>query len=121
MICLNLKSRRLGLFLFLGGNRMEKAWGFVQQYMKQVQGVVTREADIAWESVTLYQDELDNHMVPVEVIKSFSDPLTIMSASFADQEGNNWLFGIVIDELVWRYAFCLKNDQLVDRNIPIPK
>jgi hypothetical protein len=72
-----------------------------------------------WEAITFHHEELDNQVVPVEDIQGLPNPLIILSSSYEDENGDQWLFGLVTDEQSgrWLHAWTVKNGKIFDRDI----
>jgi hypothetical protein len=113
-----------GYFLILKrkeNREMNTSINLFSKYVEKVHGIVINDKQVPVESVCLYLDELDEEMVPLEDLREMPEPLTILLMSYEDQRGNDWLFSVVVEEAVYKlkYAFCLKNGQLVDKSIPL--
>lgn len=98
---------------------MESATKFFSRHMQDVHGISIDERKLFWESVTFCREELDEQVVPVVDLQGFPDPLTIVTAISVDGNGNEWLFGVTIDERTGNleYGWTVKNGQIVDRKL----
>jgi hypothetical protein len=84
------------------------AW-FVEILKKEFDVEVNVSMD-GEEAVQLYKDELDPDVFP-ELEKLEADPLTIRTYSYKDHEENEWIAGVILDQLSqkWVYIVILKN------------
>lgn len=92
-----------------------------KQYMMKAHDIEIDENVIVWEAVTFYHEELDEQLVPVTELNGFPDPLTICCAEYDDENGDQWLFGIAIEDQSekWLLGWVVKNGEILHRNIPL--
>lgn len=92
------------------------------QYMKKKHGIDVdyKSAEIGGESVTLHHEEIDEDLLPEGKLDSLPDPLLFLIIGH-DEEEQEWIFGLIVDDeesSKWYSAYCLKDGDIVDTNIP---
>jgi len=99
---------------------MNIATSLIRRYMKQHFRIQIDESQLVWEAVTLFKEEMDEQMVPVVELTGFSDPLTICCSNYEDTQGNDWLFGLAIEEMSgkWLHGWIVRNGEIVVRDVP---
>lgn len=101
---------------------MEAAKKLVVNHLEKVHGVEVNQAEIVSEAVTLFQDEIDPEFFPIEYLNELPDPLLFVTMVYVDQQEQEWIFCLATKEddvHKWLHAVCLKNRELVDRNVPL--
>lgn len=101
---------------------MEGATLLFVKYMKDKQKIIVDKPELIWEGITLYHEEIDPNLFPVEDIKTLPDPLLLLTTSYVDKEEQEWIFCIaaeVDNAYRWLYALCLKNGELIDKHISL--
>lgn len=91
-------------------------------YMKREHEVEVNVADVFWESVTLYHDEIDENLFPVKELIGLPDPLLISTTDFLDEHEHEWIFCIVTENdnaHNWLHAVCIKEGVLINDNVPL--
>lgn len=99
---------------------MERATELFTKYMHKEHQIEIDTSEIVWEAVTMYHGELDYELFPIE--DNLPDPLLFLTASYVDNEEQEWIFCIVADESnsnIWYTAVCLLEGKLLDFNISL--
>lgn len=96
------------------------------QYMKEKHGITVdyKSAELGWESVTLYHEEIDEDLFPKGNLVSLPDPLLFLIVGHDDEEGHEWIFALIVDDenpSKWYSAYCLKDEEIIDTDIPFQK
>lgn len=60
-------------------------------------------AEISYETIQLYNDEIDEAMIPNEVLVTLGDMVTASSILFVDEIGNDYMRIAVQDEETFEY------------------
>ena len=101
---------------------MERATEMFVNYLKRKHDTAIDGAELIWEAITMYQDEIDHELFPIDNLERLPDPLLFLTTSYVDQDEQEWIFCIVTEEENvhrWFYVLCLKNGELVDKEIPL--
>ena len=93
-----------------------------EHYFTHVHGMTVSLDDTVWEALTMYYEELDPMLFPEEVLTHLPDPLLILSAHYDDETGHEWFLFLATDgddTSRWLYGGCMKDRELVSKNIPL--
>lgn len=96
------------------------------QYMKKKHGIDVdyKSAEIGWESVTLYHEEIDNDLLSNKKRENLPNPLLFLITGHIDEEEHEWIFGLIVDDedpSKWYLAYCLKDGEIFDTEIQFEK
>lgn len=71
--------------------------------------------NVSYESYLFYHDDIDDSLIPVEHFNKLPDPLLLQCYQYTDQWGNEWVAGIVIEEITREllYEIWLKNGKAI--------
>ena len=64
----------------------------LQQVLCECLGICVPQEEIAVESVQLYADEMDERLVPTEMLKGLTEPIQAELASYRNEHGVEYLF-----------------------------
>ncbi|RYG71221.1 hypothetical protein EU245_14810 [Lentibacillus lipolyticus] len=100
---------------------MDSATKLFVNHLKKAHGIKVNHEEVVSEAVTLYKEELDHEVFPTEYLKELSDPLLFVTMVYVDQQEQEWIFCLATkdDSHKWLHAVCLKDGELVDRNVPL--
>lgn len=90
--------------------------------LKHEHGVEANSNEITWEGIKMYHEELDLDLFPREILKKLPDPLLLLTASYLDEEEQEWIFCIATEVYFptkWLHALCLKDGELIDVSVPL--
>ncbi|KIL45558.1 hypothetical protein KP77_28500 [Jeotgalibacillus alimentarius] len=95
---------------------MEELDWFIR-VMKETFDLTITEADIGYEGVELFVDEIDQALVPAEYLEDVPDALLFETMLVYDSKGNDWLGAIALhpETKEWLMQVILKNGQSVYR------
>lgn len=68
-----------------------------RKILKEHGDMELEESKITIESTELYQDEIDERLIPIEHLKLLPDPILFDTVLYEDEKGSEWLAGIVIN------------------------
>lgn len=74
---------------------------------------------VSYEAHLLYQDEIDEFIIPQEYLQQLPNPLLTQLYHYVDKQKQEWLLALVIDEIT-RQIICevvLKNGKVISRQI----
>lgn len=97
---------------------MNLATQFFANHLKETFIIEVNTKEIASETITLHQEEVDLDMFPQKDLKHLPDPLILYTATVVDKKGIEWTMGIVLVEknYNWLYITITKNGKLVETN-----
>ncbi|WP_077214804.1 hypothetical protein [Bacillus dakarensis] len=74
---------------------MNAATQLFMNYLGQEHDVEAKPNEIAWEGIKMYHEEIDLDLFPKEILEILPDPLLLLTASYLDEEGQEWMFCIL--------------------------
>ena len=91
---------------------MESIQLFIE-LMKKHCDVPLDERKISVESTELYQDEIDEKLIPTDHLKCLPDPILFETLLYEDEMGMEWLAGIAINPITRKreYIVLILNDK----------
>lgn len=78
----------------------------ISMFQRVLKSELEREvsmAEISYETIQLYKDEIDEAMIPNEVLATLGDMVTASSILFVDATGNEYMRIAVQDEETFAY------------------
>lgn len=101
---------------------MDTATNLFVNYLRQEHEVEANPTEIAWEGIKMEHEEIDLDLLPQEILKTLPDPLLLLTASYLDEEDQEWIFCIATEvyfPIKWLHALCLREGELIDENVPL--
>nr|WP_206762408.1 hypothetical protein [Cytobacillus firmus] len=76
--------------------------------------IVPRD-EISFEAYDFYHEELDDLLIPSEHLEKLPNPLILETLSFVDEQGYEWIAGMVEDEKsrILLYEVWIKNGERI--------
>ncbi|MEW9122020.1 MAG: hypothetical protein AB2421_04855 [Thermotaleaceae bacterium] len=86
------------------------------KFMGQHSDTVIDERKISFESTELYQDEVDEKLIPIKHLKQLPDPIQFDTLLYEDDKGNDWIAGIVVNPATneREYIVLIHNGQPIE-------
>ena len=66
--------------------------------MKKTFNIEVKKEDVGYEAYDFYHEELDDLLIPVEHLEMLPDPMLIVTLSYVDDKGYEWIAGFVLEE-----------------------
>jgi hypothetical protein len=66
--------------------------------MKNTFNTVVLRDEVGYEEYDFYHEELDDLLIPAEHLEKLPNPLTLETLSYVDDQGFEWVAGMVEDE-----------------------
>lgn len=88
----------------------------LQKVLCERLGICVPQEEIAVESVQLYADEMDEKLVPVDVLKNVTAPIDAEMASYRDEIGVDYLLIQLEIDRPKPLEIWLVDDEVVDVN-----
>jgi hypothetical protein len=66
--------------------------------MKNTFNTVVLRDEVGYEAYDFYHEELDDLLIPAEHLEKLPNPLTLETLSYVDDQGFEWVAGMVEDE-----------------------
>lgn len=101
---------------------MNAATQLFLKYLRNEHDIEANPKEIAWEGIKMYHEEIDLNLFPEEILKKLPDPLLLLTASYVDEEDQEWIFCIATEVYFptkWLHALCLKEGEQIDENVPL--
>ncbi|WP_233523000.1 hypothetical protein [Peribacillus saganii] len=82
--------------------------------------VKVQREKVSFEGIELCHEEIDESLIPREHMNVLPDPLLFETMLYIDEEGNEWIAGVVIEEFSreWLYTVWLKNGETAAYKFP---
>ncbi|NRD77322.1 hypothetical protein HPT25_07395 [Bacillus sp. BRMEA1] len=83
--------------------------------MKKRFHIELKKEEVSYESYDFFHEELDDLLIPAEHLEKLPNPLLLETLSYYDDEGYEWLAGVVVDEstLEILYEVWIKNGEQI--------
>ncbi|WP_246277160.1 hypothetical protein [Neobacillus endophyticus] len=77
--------------------------------------IEVNKGEVSYESYDFFHEELDDLLIPSEHLEKLPDPLLLETLSYYDNDGYEWLAGVVVDEttLAILYEVWIKNGEQI--------
>ncbi|RUL54156.1 hypothetical protein [Lysinibacillus antri] len=85
----------------------------LSQVLTKKLGYYVPISEIGYETIWFMKDEVDNKLIPPQIIEHLAQPIIANSASFTDADGNYYLVIIIEIGLPEPYEVWLVNDEIV--------
>lgn len=83
--------------------------------MKKTFNIVVKKEDVSSEAYELYQEELDNLLIPAEHLEKLPNPLICEFLFYTDENHNEWILGVLEEEVTRKklYEVWIKNGEAI--------
>lgn len=85
-----------------GGNDMQLVSMFLKEFEKHMQRTLTID-DVSYETIWLYKDEIDETLIPADVLETLSEVVVASSILFVDENEVEYMRIAVQDEKTLAY------------------
>lgn len=81
--------------------------------MRKTFNIVVKNEDVSYEAYDFYHEDLDDLLIPAEHLKKLPDPLLFETLSYVDDDGYEWIAGVVLEEGTRKklYEVWIKNGE----------
>ena len=86
----------------------------ISEVLFQKYGFYVPLAEIGYESLQFYKEEIDEQLVPAVLLEQLEDPIQTETASYTDVEGNDYLIIQVDIGQEQPYEVWLVNDEVAN-------
>jgi len=83
--------------------------------MKSEFGVEVNSEEVGYEAYAFDHEEIDDLLIPAEHVKKLPNPLLLEAFMYVDDEGNEWIAGMVVEEETREllYEVWIKNGERI--------